>query len=237
MTVKKFWCVVISLFFLIKFTACTAVGFIVGSETDAEDMVFKAGSSSKLEQITDSTQLSIRLFDGQVVHGTIQGIKSADSAVYIERYTAFQSEPRHQSLFPAVDDTISLVWRSRSGTHSGNSVYLFSGFDFVSIRLRSLTGSDMSNENLNDLYKITGRQDRKFSLRKFKMYMSKGLVPLLSEFIIQSSTGNRNIPVEKVTGIEWPGSVNEALIYTVLGFLVDGFLYSWLKAVGRSMRV
>ena len=115
MTVKKFWCVVISLFFLIKFTACTAVGFIVGSESDAEDMVFKAGSSSKLEQITDSTQLIIRLNNGPAITGTIQGIISADSAVYIKRYNTFQVEPRHLAIFPAIDDTVSLVMRLKPG--------------------------------------------------------------------------------------------------------------------------
>jgi hypothetical protein len=213
------------------------MGFIVGSETDAEDMVFKAGSSSKLEQVTDSTQLIIRLNDGPAITGTIQGIISVDSAVYLKRYNAFQVEPRHLAIFPAIDDTVSLVMRLKAGKVSGNLNFLFCGFDFVSIRLRSLTDGNMSSEKLKDLYSVTGRQGRKFSPSTVRLYMSKGLVPLQSEFIIQSSTGTRNIPVEKVTGIEWPGSVNEALIYTVLGFLVDGFLYSWLKAVGRSMRM
>ncbi len=237
MTAKILWCVVISIFFLVNFSGCTMVGFIVGSETDAEEMVFKAGSSSKLEQITDSTKLTIRLNDGPAITGTIQGIISVDSSTYFERYHAFQSEPRHNKLFPAINDTISLVMRLKPGKESGNTKYLLSGFDFVSIRLRSLTDGNMSSEKLKDLYSVTGRQGRKFSPRKFKLYMSKGLVPLQSEFIIQSSTGNRNMPVEKVRGIEWPGSVSEALIYAVLGFIADGFLYYWLKEAGRSMRM
>jgi hypothetical protein len=235
MTVKKLWCVVSFIVFLINFYGCTMMGFMVGSEIDKQEMIFNAGSSNKLAEITDSTQLKIKLNNGRVLTGTIQGINSVDSSAYCQRYYAFQSETGHNKLFPVINDTIILVGNSKQTTLTRNTKYQFSGFDFIDIRLRSLVDNSVNDENLNSLYYVTDQQNHKFSALNFKKYLERGLVPLQSEFIIQSAGEIQIIPVQKVSKIELPNSLSDRVLLTLIGFSADVLLYLWLEYI-KSMR-
>jgi hypothetical protein len=185
--------IVFAVFIFICFTGCTIIGYAGGSKADEENAIFYPGSKDKLAEITDSTLLAIKQRNKPVMTGTIQGINKIDSSAYLQRYIAFQSDPRHDKIFPAINDTITLVKGTRHKHLADNTPYLFSGFDFAAIRCRLLADNGIKSLNLPDLFYISGQHDQKFYPHKFRLYLEKGLVPLASELTVQSPVGRETI--------------------------------------------
>jgi len=222
---KKFLYIVFSGFCLAVLNGCTILGFLAGSKADTGRAVLKSPSIKKVRKIRPETLLQIQLNDYQIVEGKFRGTEQIDSTLYLQRYNAFQSDPEYTSLFPLINDTITLSRKSGLLTFTAESSCLFTGFDLNTISIHLPEYNRYSDEILDNMERIIDRQGRNLNAQIIKSYVNQGLVPLRSQVLIELAGAAhpqlRKIPGENVVMIRLPKPVSGRIIYTLLGFTVD----------------
>ncbi len=187
---KKFLYIVLSGFCLAVLNGCTVLGFLAGAKADTGRAVLKSPSIKKVRKIRPQTSVQIHLNDYQIVEGKFRGTEQIDSTLYLQRYNAFQSDPKYNLLFPVLNDTITLIRKSGLLTFTVESPCLFSGFDLNSISIHLPEHNRFSDEILDNMERIINRQGKNMNAQIIKSYVNNGLVPLRSEVRVESTSGS-----------------------------------------------
>jgi hypothetical protein len=223
------------IFVLLNFTGCTIFGFVAGARSDAKKAIVQPPTLAKLQTIKQDTPLKLQLQDGPIIAGKFQGIEQVEPAEYARRYEIFYSHPLYRQYFPGMNNTIIIARNSDLRTTVSYTKYLFSGFDLNFILLRTSGDSAMKSEHLDSLLYIADTTGQKMNPHTFKLYMDKGIVPLHSEMVVQSSAGRERIPLEKVRQMELPKPVSGRIFGALIGFSIDAIIvYECIQSMRSS---
>jgi hypothetical protein len=229
--IYTFICVLIPLYF----PGCTIIGLSAGSKEDAERAIIKFSNLDRIENVKHDTPVKIQLRDDQVIAGTFQGIEKIDPAEYGQRYGTFRTRQEYNQLFPAINDTITIIRQTDLGTIIEKSKSLFTGFDLSSTCFRSLPDDKFRIENLDSLAVLIDTHGKIMKIRTIKECMEKGIVPLRSELLIQTTGGRQRIPGEKVVQITLPAKITNRVAYALIGLSLDALIFIVIKGSKSPM--
>jgi len=211
------------------FTGCSLIGFTAGIISENRKATIEFADRQKMENIKPGTPVKIRLREKQAIQGIFRGWAAADSLDYSRRYLAFRTVPEYRDLFPALKDTIYLCAFQDSSGRRFEGWYLFSGFDFNSIRLQVLPGNAPVINRMDNILNMTDAQGKKINAQLINMRLHEGKVPVYSDLLLQGGDHDLKISGENIQQIHTPTGTTAALVYGLIGAGLD-VLAIWLMA-------
>ncbi len=198
MPAKNIFYSFLSILILLYFSGCTVMGLLVGSMIDKDNALVRHSKIEEIEKVEIDTLIEINLRDDQVIEGRFWGLEKIDSSEYIQRYNYFLAGQQNKTWFPAINDTIFLYDQYGHLIKKDDRKFIFSGFDFNSISLRSATGSDMMSMKLKEFELIVSKKRNIIKVHEIKDYLEKGILPLQSELVNKTYSGVQKFPMENI---------------------------------------
>jgi hypothetical protein len=203
----------------VGFSGCTVIGFTLGTGYDHRHTITRSSSMEQLEKTKKDIPLKIYLYNNQTVGGTFLGIEKTDSSQYRYRYNDFRT--KHDDVdFPALNDTITI----QHNFTIQKSRYRFSGLDFNSLELHSLTANDISRMPLDNVSAIIDKHNNKLKSFTLRRYMDLCILPLRSEILLCSSGDRFKIPLENIKMIKPPETLHGRIIGLIVGLGIDIYI-------------
>lgn len=203
--------------FMVYMTGCTIIGLTLGNAADRSSITRFDASSSSVYQIKPNTELTIYLKSGQETSGQFVGYERFATSDYAIRYQNFKDSDADNRNFPSFTDSIGI-------NRPDKFDYIFLGFDYGCISIKSVKDSIIRNVNLNDIQYINTCREVMIHSEDIKKLMIEGTIPFLSKltFIVENEKGRHEIDGEIIKRIDI-GEIKHTgrTIGLVLGLTID----------------
>lgn len=219
---KLFIYLILSSFLLSIFNGCFLLGHSIGSSLDEPIIRNFNVSSNEINRFEPDTPLILYLNNGDTLNGLFVKLDSISNKEYSKNYNKFLVENSDNLWFPSLNDTI--------GINSANKLgFIFKGFDFGSIKIKSLVSNITRNRYLENILYISNKNNNKLDTEKIKQYMKNGNLPLFSNLVIKNDIDISTISSSQIIGGELLTSNSGRVTGLLIGAAVDVLAFILLR--------
>ena len=201
-------------------SACTLIGYGVGSAIDAGSRHSLAPQRFAPSTLKPGRKIRLKLRDGSAVDGAYTGIEQLPPEEYAARYAA--ARERHLTVvpLPELGDTATLCMR---GTELDVE---FLGFDRYRVLVRELGRAEPEHVRPQRIAELRGRGDASASGEVLALLISEGALPFHSAVAMQmppainAAGGKRLVPLDQIDRMEWKSSTGRT-VGLVIGGMLD----------------
>jgi len=216
-------------------SACTLIGYGIGSAIDSGNKRTVAPESFAPDTIETGTMFKLRLRDGSLVKGKYLGIEPLPAEEYAARYAWIREQHLTNVPLPELGDTVTLVMIS-----GGELDAEFLGFDLYSVLVWKPGAPGPESVRPGDIDELRVRGNAAIPGETLALLLSEGALPFHSAFAMQVAPaigragGKRLLPMEEILFIEWKPGTGRT-VGTIVGVTIDVAILVTAVAAGASM--
>lgn len=182
--------------FVLPLSGCSAVGFVIGSLSDSSRPDYDTVGTSKVWQLRPNQDIVVLKTDGTQISGELFMVDTIPGTEYHKAYDIVKLEPEGSGM-PAIGDTVNITFRS--GIRRPSLQGIFVGFDpgIFHIRLRE----NLVTIPLETVNALNGHQNTSVNIDTVRGCISRGLVPFMSQLLLNNGTETRGIRLDGVREI------------------------------------
>ncbi|UCF20110.1 MAG: hypothetical protein JSU87_01500 [Gemmatimonadota bacterium] len=202
-------------------SACTLVGFGIGSVIDSGNKRTIRPESFAPDTIDLGKTFKLRLRDGSVVGGKYLGIEPLPDEEYAARYAVAREQRLMNVPLPEIGETVTL--RMNRGDELDAE---FLGFDFNSVLVRKPGEFGPESLRLGDIRQFRVAGNEAIRGEALTLLLSEGALPLQSALVVQAKPakgregGRRLLPMDEVLLIEWKPGAGRT-VGAIIGATID----------------
>jgi hypothetical protein len=206
---------------IVSQSACTAIGYGIGSAIDSGSRQRLAPESFAPDTIEPGKTLKLRLRDGGVVEGKYLGLEPLPAEEYAARYAWTREQHLVNVPLPELGDTVTLCM-----TWGGELDAEFLGFDLYKVLVRKLGEPGPESVRPGDIDMLRVRGNAAIGGETLALLLSEGAFPFHSAVAMQVQPaiglagGKRLLPMDEVLFIEW-NSGTARTAGTIVGATID----------------
>ena len=213
------------LLLLFLFNSCTILGLGIGSIIDDEKSEFQINIYENLNSITPSAELKIISVLGDTISGKYINAINEYSSEYILEYNQKYDNLKEYLLIPKINDTLLI------SNQLGNSYkYIFQGFDYKSIYVKSIfTGNELFLK-LDSIMKIKMDSEHYLDQSSINNAIELKLIPIMSRMNIESKNGINSIFFHQINQFQIKSATVKRYLL-ILGAAIDIYLISTIDKI------
>jgi hypothetical protein len=202
-------------------SACTLVGYGIGSAIDSGNKRTIAAEDITPDTIKPGKAFTLRLRDGGTVDGRYFGIEPLPAEEYAARYAATRERHLTTVPLPELRDTVTLSMMLGSELSAE-----FLGFDFYKVLIWKPGAPLPQGVRPGDIDNLLVEGSTAIEGETLTLLLSEGALPFHSAFVMQApptigkASSQRLLPVDQVLLIEWKPSTGRT-VGAIVGATID----------------
>ncbi|MGD2152485.1 MAG: hypothetical protein PVG79_04405 [Gemmatimonadales bacterium] len=203
-------------------SACTLIGYGIGSAIDAGSRHSLTPQNLESETIEPGRKITLQLRDGDIVDGAYFGIEQLPAYEYAARYAAARERQPSAVPLPALDDTVT-VCMARGGELDAE----FLGFDLYRVSVRSLGSTEPGSLMPQEVAELRAPSGAAITGETLALLVSEGALPFRSAVAMRMppaigrTGGRRLVPLDQVKHIEWTSGSGAQKTGLIVGAVLD----------------
>jgi hypothetical protein len=221
----------LALLFSVFAGGCSVIGYSIGQSHDRSWARTVSILSVECAPVETGSKMIVRLFDGETLRGTYQGLVRQSPAEYRHVYNAFRTLIDPSQIVPAPGDSVRVITRSGEQTSA-----VFVAFDHICYRstTRPVTrrrvaqaflylpaSSDTVGVDLARIERVQFHDGTAVEGVTLEEMDSTMHLPDLSAIRLQTATALLTIPLSRIHSIDVPIAGNARWIGLGIGLVVD----------------
>jgi hypothetical protein len=198
----------------IYLNGCFIIGFGIGLSEDQPKIDSFNITTKEIIQLEPETPIILYLNNGDILKGKFVKLECISNEDYLKEYNKFLIENNIDLWFPSFNDTVGINSLNNHG-------YIFNGFDFGCIKLKSILNDLERNTYFDQIIYISSRDGNKLQAKTVIEYMKSGTVPLRSNLVVKNELDIFTIPPHTIIKGEIEPSYSNRIIGLLIGATID----------------
>jgi hypothetical protein len=207
-------------------TSCTILGLVIGSTSDKNQPEALTVPGWEVNTLQVGAQIDILKKDGTQVSGKYTGMELLSVSDYARPYGEARSRLPEGVYFPALGNSITMIFASpdQKKSETSSQTGKFFGFELGHIRFVVNTGRTTNwwRRSLDDLITLSNQQGNTVTGKTIRNFVYERKIPLLSAVAVMHKGKKRVVAIDSIQQIhQFAGKGYGALTGFLVGAAID----------------